>query len=115
VISPGASPADGGATTMSARRPPELVSAASMPGYLSSIASARRLPIADSFKRVGSRRMSTDWLPITWLRSTAVSALGRSTIACTSAREATPMFLAVRVDVPAQTTSDPRIISCATE
>ena len=59
---------------MSWRRPPEFVIAASTPGYFARIASATRLPIADSLRRVGSRWMSTVCVPITWLRSSAVSA-----------------------------------------
>ena len=97
------------------RRPPELVMAASTPGYLARMASATRLPIADSLRRVGSRRMSPVWVPITWLRSTAVSALAASTMACTSARGATPRFLATRVAPPAQATSLPFTMSCSTE
>src|SRR5664279_1873868 len=54
VISPGCSPAAGGANTRSARRPPELVNAASTAGYLARIASATRSPICDSLNRVGS-------------------------------------------------------------
>src|SRR4051794_41784594 len=82
---------------MSWRRPPEFVRAASTPGYLARIASATRLPMFDSFKRSGlSRLRSTLWVPITLLRSTAVSALALSTIALTSARWGTPRFLARR-------------------
>ena len=65
------------------------------------------LPIADSSRRVGSRLMSNCWVPMTWLRRTAVLALASSTIALTSARRATPMFLATRVAPPAQSTSPP--------
>ena len=46
--------------------------------------------------------MSFAWVPMTWLRSTAVWALASSTIAWTSARGATPRFLATRVAPPAQ-------------
>ena len=59
--------------------------------------------------------MSADCVPITWLRSSAVSSLAASTIACTSGRDATPRFFAVRFAVPAQTTSPRESISCATE
>ena len=100
---------------MSARRPPEFVSAASTPGYVASIASVTRLPIADSDSRAGSRRMSPCCVPITAVRSSSVSAFAASTIACTSGREATPRFFAVRVAVPAQATSPPLTMSCATE
>ena len=89
--------------------------AASTPGYLTRIASATMLPIADSSSRVGARLMSIDWVPITWFRSTAVCALASSTIAWTSARWVTPMFLAIRVDPPAHCTSLPETISCSTE
>ena len=99
VISHGCSPAVGGAQLRSARRPPELVYAASTPGYLPRIASATMLPIADSNRRVGARLMSNCWVPMTLLRRTAVWALASSTIAWTSARLATPRFLATRVAV----------------
>ena len=48
VISPGCSPAVGGANNKSWRRPPELVYAASTPGYFNRMASVTMLPIADS-------------------------------------------------------------------
>ena len=115
VIWPACSPAEGGVTRRSARRPPEFVIAASTPGYLSRIASVTRLPISDSCRRVGSRRMLFACVPMTWLRRTAVSASALSTIACTSARGATPRFFAVRVAAPVQTTSLPWMSSCATE
>ena len=66
------------------------------------------LPIADSLSRAGSRRMSIACVPITWLRNTAVSALAWLTIACTSARGATPRFLATRV-----ARADPRDVAVA--
>jgi hypothetical protein len=115
VISPGCSLADGGAERISARSPPELVMAASTPGYLSNMASATRSPTADSCNRVGSLRMSAVWVPMTLLRSTAVSALASSTMACTSARGVTPMSLAIRVAPPAQVTSPSSTMSCSTE
>ena len=65
VISHGCSPALGGVQLRSARRPPELVYAASTPGYFSRIASATMLPIADSNRRVGARLMSNCWVPMT--------------------------------------------------
>ena len=92
-----------------------MVYAPSTPGYFRRIASATMFPIADSFSRVGARRMSIDWLPITWFRSTAVLALALSTIALTSARWATPRFFATRVAPPAQATSPPLIMSWSTE
>ena len=51
----------------------------------------RRSPCCPSptrSSRVGARRMSATWVPITWFRSTAVWALASSTMACTSARSA---------------------------
>ncbi len=89
--------------------------AASTPGYFSRIASVTMFPISDSWSRVGARVMSFNCVPITWLRSTAVSAFASSTIAATSARAATPRFLATRVAPPAQTTSPPLTISWSTE
>ncbi len=86
-----------------------------MSGYLPRIASATMLPIADSSSRVGARLMSNCWVPMTLLRRTAVWALASSTIAWTSARLATPRFLATRVAVPAHATSPSRTISWATE
>ena len=77
--------------------------------------SATKLPIADSLSRAGSRLMSTDWLPITRLRSGAVSSLAFWMIAWTSARGATPRFLASRVEPPAQATSPPFTSSWRTE
>jgi hypothetical protein len=59
--------------------------------------------------------MSPTCVPITRLRSSAVSAFAVSTIACTSGRGATPRFFATRVAVPAQATSPSSTISCATE
>ena len=115
VISPTASPAAGGAMRRSCRRPPEFVNAASTPGYFARIASVTRLPMADSNSRLGARRMSTDCVPITLLRSTAVSAFALSTIACTSARAVTPRVFATRVAPPAHSTSPPLTISCSTE
>ena len=79
------------------------------------MASATRFPIADSLRRVGSRRMSISWVPMTWLRSTAVSALAASTISLTSARCVTPRFLATRVAGLTQVTSPPLTTSWATE
>ena len=84
---------------MSARRPPEFVIAASTPGYLARIASATMLPIADSLQ---AGRVAQD---VGRLRPDHLVAQDRpsrrspaSTIAWTSARGATPMFLATRVD-----------------
>jgi hypothetical protein len=48
-------------------------------------------------------------------RGSAVSAFALSTIALTSARGVTPMFLATRVAAPVQATSPFLIISWATE
>ena len=59
--------------------------------------------------------MSLACVPMTRLRSAAVSAFAASTIACTSGRGATPRFFATRVAAPAQATSPPLTISWATE
>ena len=56
--------ADGGEQFRSARSPPELVYAASTPGYFARIASATMFPIADSSSRVGARLMSAACVPI---------------------------------------------------
>src|SRR4051812_50149458 len=55
VISHGPSLALGGVQTMSARRPPELLRAASTPGYFRRIESAIILPMADPCRRRADR------------------------------------------------------------
>ena len=100
---------------MSWRRPPELVIAASTPGYFARIASATRLPIADSLQ---ARRVAQD---VDALRPDHLVAqhrgvgVGLVDDRLHVGRGATPRFLATRVAAPAQATSPFLTISWATE